>query len=91
MDTVLGDLLGKVCLVYLDDIAIFSVNQEEHLHHIQLVFERLRNAGLRLNSAKCHFGLKEIKLLGFIFNTNGIATDPAKVEVIKNICHLLLQ
>ena len=85
MDTVLGDLLGKVYLVYLDDIVIFSANQEEHLHHIQLVFERLRNAGLRLNSAKCHFGVKEIKLLGFIINANGIATDPVEVEVIKNM------
>ena len=85
MDTVLGDLLGKVSLVYIDDVVIFSESQEEHLHHIQLVFERLRTAGLRLNAAKCHFGLKEIKLLGFIINANGIATDPAKVEVIKNM------
>ena len=85
MDTVLQDLIGKVCMVYLDDIVIYSENQEEHIRHVQLVFERLRTAGLRLNAAKCHFGLKEIKLLGFIINANGIATDPAKVEVIKNL------
>ena len=85
MDTVLGDLVGKVCFVYLDDIVVFSENDNEHVRHVQLVFDRLRTAGLRLNAAKCHLGLKEIKVLGFIINTEGIATDPAKVEVIKNL------
>ena len=55
------------------------------IRHIQQVFERLRQAGFTLNSEKCHFGLSEIKLLGFIINGQGIATDPAKVEVIKNL------
>ena len=85
MDSVLGDLIGNHCLVYLDDILIFSDNAEEHIRHIQQVFERLRQAGFTLNSEKCHFGLFEIKLLGFIINEQGIATDPAKVEVIKNL------
>ena len=77
--------MGKVCFVYLDDIVVFSENDNEHVRHVQLVFDSLRTAGLRLNAAKCHLGLKEIKLLGFIINAEGIATDPAKVEVIKNL------
>ena len=85
MDSVLGDLIGKNCLLYLDDIFVFSDNAEEHLGHIQSVFERLRTAGFTLNSEKCHFGLSEVKMLGFIINGQGIATDPAKVEVIKNL------
>ena len=85
MDFVLGDLIENHCLVYLDDIAIFSDNQEEHIRHIQQVFERLRKAEFTLNSEKCHFGLSEIKLLGFIINEHGIGTDPAKVEVIKSL------
>ena len=85
LDSVLGDLIGKHCLLYLDDIFVFSDNAEEHLGHIQSIFERLRIAGFILNSEKCHFGLSEIKMLVFIINGQGIATDPAKVEVIKNL------
>ena len=85
IDTVMGDLLGKICLVYLDDIVIFSSNATEHAAHLQLVFDRLRNAGLQLKPSKCHFGVNEIKLLGFIVSDQGIATDPAKVEVIQNL------
>ena len=85
MDTVLGALIGSVCLVYLDDIVIYSANEIEHAQHIQLVFDRLRTAGLRLKSSKCQFGLKQIKLLGFIVTDKGIATDPAKIEVIQNL------
>ena len=85
MDSVLGDLIGKHCLLYLDDIFIFSDNAEEHLGHIQSVFERLRTAGFTLNSKKCHFGLSEVKMLGCIINGQGIATVPAKVELIKNL------
>ena len=78
-------MIGNHCLVYLDDILVFSDNAEDHIRHIQQVFERLRQAGSTLNSEKCHFGLSEIELLGFIINEQGIATDPAKVEVIKTL------
>ena len=85
MDSVLGDLIGTVCLVYLDDIVIYSTTVTEHAQHLQLVFDRLRAAGLRLKASKCQFGLSQIKLLGFIVTDKGIATDPAKVEVIQNL------
>ena len=79
LNTALGDLIGTICLVYLDDIVIYSANETEHAQHIQLVFDRLRTAGLRLKSSKCQFGLKQIKLLGFIVTDRGIAKDPAKI------------
>ena len=85
MDNVLGDLIGPVCRVYLDDVVIYSKTEAEHLQHIKLVFDRLRKAGFTLNPAKCHFGVPEIQLLGFIINADGVSTDPAKVEVIKNL------
>ena len=81
----MGDLIGKNCLVYLDDIGIFSTNDTGHVAHLQIVLNRLRDAGLRLNSAKCHFGLPKIKLLGFIVSASGIATDPEKVEDIQKL------
>ena len=60
IDNIMGDLIGKICLVYLDDIGIFSTNDTDHVAHLQIVLNRLRDAGLRLNSAKCHFGLPKI-------------------------------
>ena len=85
MDTVPSGLIGHIAMVYLDDIVIYSNNMDEHINHIRLVFHRLRKAGLRLNTTKCHFGLREIKLLGFIVSEKGITTDPDKVKVIKNL------
>ena len=84
IDSIMGDLIGKN-VVYLDDIVIFSTNSTEHAEHLQLVFDRLRTAGLRLNPSKCHFELTEVKLLGYIVNAKGIAIDPAKVEAIQDL------
>ena len=83
MDTVLEGLIGKICLVYLDDIVVFSPNEEDHLKHLQLVFDRLRSAGLRLKPTKCHIGLKQIKLLGHVVSADGISSDPEKVKAIQ--------
>ena len=43
-------------------------DEAEHLRHIEMVFDLFRTAGFTLNPAKCHFGVPEIKLLGFIIN-----------------------
>ena len=76
MDNVLDGLIGNICLVYLYDIVVFSQNDEAHLKHLQLVFDRLRSAGLRLKPTKCHIGLKQIKLLGHMVSADGISSDP---------------
>ena len=64
----LAGLIGHIVMVYLDDIVIYSCSEEEHVHHLELVFARLREAGLRLKLTKCFFGLGEIKLLGYIYS-----------------------
>ena len=69
---------------YRNDI-FYSNNTDEHINHIRLVFDRLRKAGLRLNTTKCHFGLREIKLLGSIVSEKGVNTDPDKVKLITNL------
>ena len=55
MQTVLACLEGKSCFVYIDDILVCSRTFEEHLQHLRLVFERLREAQLRLKVSKCVF------------------------------------
>ena len=70
---------------YLDDIIIFSKTADEHCEHIQDVFNRLRNHGLKLKLKKCKFFQQETDYLGFVINREGVKPDPKKVEAIRNM------
>ena len=63
-------------MAYLDDIIIFSKTAEEHLDHIQHVFEKLKSAHLSMKLSKCHFFTKEIQDLGHTLSTKGIKPLP---------------
>ena len=67
---------------YLDDIIIFSKTEEEHLQHLEEIFERLRKAGLKLNLQKCSFFKKHIQFLGHLISDEGIQPLPKKLESI---------
>ena len=51
----MGELNLKECLIFLDDILIFSVSFDEHLSHLDAVFSQLRRHGLKLKASKCEF------------------------------------
>ncbi len=53
METVLRGLIGKICLVYLDDVVVFESTVDELLQRLNIVFEKLRGAGLKLSPKKC--------------------------------------
>src|SRR5436190_19763325 len=84
MNFVLQDFLGKFVAVYLDDIIIYSRTFEQHIDHIQLIFEALRTATLKIKLKKGFFCFPNIAFLGYIVGRNGISPDPTKVEKIKN-------
>ena len=84
MDRILREAIGKFVHVYLDDISIFSRTFEEHLAHLDIVFRRLREAGLRLNSEKCTFVRKRLEFLGHMVSEDGLSPDPAKVDKVQN-------
>lgn len=67
---------------FIDDIGIASTTYDEHLEHIRIVFTRLRDCGLRINSEKCEFAVKEMKFLGHIVSADGVKPTPEKVEAI---------
>ena len=71
-------------VVYLDDILIFSKNQEEHLRHIELVLQALEENELKAKLSKCEFMLDQIEFLGHVISKDGIATDPNKVKAIRD-------
>ena len=64
MENCIGDLHLTNCLLYLDDIVVFSKTYEEHLVRLQAVFTKLKEAGLKLSPSKCKFFQEETKYLG---------------------------
>ena len=66
----------------MDDIIAKSRTEEEHLVNLRKLFGRLRKYRLRLNPAKCTFGVKSRKLLGFVISPKGIEVDLDKVKEI---------
>jgi hypothetical protein len=78
----LSGLVDAICVVYLDDILIYSENLEDHRRHVREVFERLRRFSLFANLKKCSFFQTEVKFLGFIVGREGIRMDPKRVKVI---------
>ena len=76
------DMMHKEIVVYVDDMIAISRTEEEHLVNLRKLFGRLRKYRLRLNPAKCTFGVKSRKLLGFVVSQKGIEVDPDKVKVI---------
>jgi transposase InsO family protein len=84
MNSVLGDYLDKFSTVYLDDVLVYSRTPQEHLVHLRMVLQRLREHQLYAKLSKCAFGLGEMPFLGHIISGNGIRMDPAKVDAIAN-------
>ncbi|XP_069147092.1 uncharacterized protein [Solanum lycopersicum] len=87
MTTLFHDIIHKEIEVYVDDVIIKSKESSNHLEDLRKFFARLRKYNLKLNPAKCVFGVPAGKLLGFIVSRRGIELDPSK---IKAICDLPL-
>ena len=84
MESCLGELHLNWCIIYLDDIIVFSKTPEEHLKRLQGVFDKLAKAGLKLKPSKCEFFKSKITYLDHIVSVTGIETDPKKIEAVKN-------
>ena len=83
MNTVLRGILWDYAIPFLDDIVVYSKNAETHLFHLQEIFKRLEDAGLKLKPQKCEFGLDEIQYLGHRIGRKGISPFSDKVKAIR--------
>ena len=83
MSKVLKDLNWKIALVYIDDILIFSRIFDEHLGHLEQVFQNLRAANLKIHPGKCRFAVQEIVYLAHRINSFGIKIDDSKYQAIE--------
>jgi hypothetical protein len=84
MNSIFMPELDKFVVVSIDDILMYSKNEEEHAGHLHVVLQRLREHHLYAKLSKCDFWLKEIKFLGHTISQEGIAVDPDKVQEVMN-------
>ena len=82
MTSVLGGLRWQCCLVYLDDVIIYSRSFERHLVDLRSVFDRLNEVGLRMKSKKCSFCCADVLYLGHLVSPDGIRPDPRKIAAV---------
>jgi hypothetical protein len=80
MNKVFMEYLDKFMVVFIDDILIFSKNEEEHNKHLRLVLQKLRDNQLYTKLNKCEFWSKEVSFLGHIISKGGISVDSSKVN-----------
>ena len=84
MNYVLRSVIGKICLVYLDDIIVFAKTREEHLANLERIFNLLKEADLKLGLSKCKFMCESVNYLGHVISAKGITPDPEKIEKLRN-------
>eukprot|EP00117_Sycon_ciliatum_P009189 scpid21588/ scgid11586/ Retrovirus-related Pol polyprotein from transposon 412; Protease; Reverse transcriptase; Endonuclease len=82
MNNVLRDHLQKCCLVYLDDIIIFSRTLKEHLVHLRAVLDCLRSAHLKVKPSKCSIAQSSVRYLGHVFTHAGVHPDVSKIDAV---------
>src|SRR2546430_10349724 len=79
----LCDLVDNFCIVYLDDILVFSKFKEEHYQHLQLIIECLHHTELYANSKKCKFFKTEMKYLDFLVNEKNLHMNSFCVKTVS--------
>ena len=85
MQNCLGELNLTYALIYLDDVIVFSRTEEEHLHHLRVVFGRFLEHGLKLKPSKCHFLQDQITFLGHEISANGMKPGTANLRAIAEM------
>ena len=78
-------MIHKEIEVYVDDVIIKSHESLNHVTHLKKFFDHLRRYNLKLNPAKCAFGVPTEKFLGFIVSRTGIELDPSKIKAIQEL------
>ncbi|ESK81545.1 reverse transcriptase-rnase h-integrase, partial [Moniliophthora roreri MCA 2997] len=85
MDDILSDFMAEGwCLVYMDDILIYSTNEEEHRERSRRLLQRLKEQDLYLKPHKCEFDVTEVIFLGLVIRPGTIGMDPVKLAGIQD-------
>ena len=79
MNSVFMPELDKFVVVFIDNILIYSKNNEEHAHLLRIVLTWLKEHKLYAKFSKCEFWLDQVQFLGHVLTPDGISMDPGKV------------
>jgi len=84
MNEILSDYLDIFWVAYLNDILVFSPDEEKHQKHFRAVLTRVRDTGLTLKASKCEFHALETEYLGYVISPEGLGMDEEKIRTIRN-------
>jgi len=82
INEVLREHIDIGCIVYLDDLLIYSNTLQQHRRDVSNILEALRKSGMKVKPSKCEFHQNETEYLGFIIGQEGVKTDPVKTQAI---------
>ena len=85
IDTIFHDFIESFMQIYIDDIVVKSVFDEDHLTHLFQSFERMRKHGLKMNPLKCAFFVQAGDFLGFVVHKKGIEINLNKTKAIMEM------
>ena len=85
MNTMFAQQIGRNVEVYVDDMLVKSLREDEHLSNLQETFDTFQTYNMKLNPSKCVFGVTEGKFLGFMVSQRGIKVNPEKIRAIMDL------
>jgi hypothetical protein len=80
MNKLFMEYLDKFIGVFIDDILVYSKDEEEHAEHLLLILQKLQEHQLYAKLCKCEFWLRHVSFLGHIISEGGISVDPSKIQ-----------
>ena len=83
MNEIFHDCIDEFLVVYIDDLLVFSKDEESHYRHLEIVLKRLKEHELYVSPKKCEFFTDEMEFLGLLIGKNGIRVNPKKVEILR--------
>ncbi len=84
INKVFKPFLDHFFIVFIDDILVYSQTEEEHVWHLRMVMQTLREHQLYAKFSKCEFRLESISFLGHVIFSEGIQVDPKKIEAVTD-------
>lgn len=82
MERIFSDESFQSVLLYLDDVSVFSSTVEQHLGRLEKVLQQFQRHGLKVKLSKCCFFQQEVRYLGHVISSEGVATDPEKIQAV---------
>lgn len=84
MESILKNLTYKIALCYIDDIVIYSKSFPQHILDLKEVFQRLRDANIKLKAKKCKFAARSVEYLGHVISHEGVRPNPEKINAVRD-------